>query len=348
MFKNHPHRSFILWLLSGCFLIYVMVVVGCITRLTHSGLSITDWSVMGSIPPLSEESWQKHFDGYKQSPEYQIINSGMSLEEFKSIFWWEYIHRFIGRFIGFVFIAGFFIFFIRKKFPAGYLKKTILLCLLGALQGLIGWWMVKSGLVNNPYVSHFRLAIHLMSAFTVFAFTFWFSLQLIFQNREDVYLPLENTNGLRRTILFVFIMLIIQIIYGAFVAGLKAGLYYPTWPKMGDDWFPSETILTSNSLLKDFTENGAGVQWVHRTFAWVVVLGVIYLWIKINKVKATPIQANSFTWLLYLLTAQIMLGIFTLLFSVPVFLGVMHQTVAFLLFANMIFLLFVFRQRKSA
>ncbi len=341
MLKNNPHRGIILWLLSGCFLIYVMVVVGCMTRLTHSGLSIADWTVMGSVPPLSEQAWNEHFTTYQQSPEFKLVNSQMSLEEFKSIFWWEYIHRFIGRSIGLVFFAGFVFFFIKKKFPKTLYPKLFVLVGLGALQGLIGWWMVKSGLVKNPAVSHYRLAIHLISAFTVFAFTLWYALQLIYpkENRKETegkkLLPLMNV---------LFVALIFQIIYGAFVAGLKAGLFYPSWPKMGDEWFPEDTILTSDSMLKNFTENGAGVQFIHRSFAFIVTALVAWLWHKSNKLQLNKLQYTGITCLIYGITIQFILGVFTLLYQVPVVLGVLHQTGAFFLFVTSVFLLYHFSE----
>ena len=346
MIKSHPHKQIIYWLLTGCALIYIMVVVGCITRLTHSGLSITDWSVMGTMPPLSDQSWNEHFSKYQESPEYKIINSGMSLNEFKNIFWWEWSHRFIGRMIGLVFFAGFAYFLIRKKFTKKLLTKSIILMCVGALQGLVGWWMVKSGLVKNPNVSHFRLAIHLMTAFTAFAFAFWFALELIFESEKN---SVERNDGkkLFPVTVILFIALIFQIIYGAFVAGLKAGLYYPTWPKMGNEWFPADVILSSDSIVKDFTENGAGVQFIHRTFAWVVVSFVLFIWIRSNKLKLSKWQFKGISWLVYLTTLQILLGIFTLLYKVPVIMGVLHQTVAFFLFATVLYLLFQSRLQKQ-
>jgi len=324
-----------------------MVVVFFITVLTNSGLSITVWSVMGTIPPLSDDSWNTHFTKYQESPEFKIINSGMTIGEFKNIFWWEWTHRFIGRMIGLVFFAGFAYFLIRKKLNKNLLAKCIILLCVGALQGLVGWWMVKSGLSKNPYVSHYRLAIHLMTAFTAFAFAFWFALQLIFEGNKEYNEPNEGKK-LYRVSLFAFVALLFQIVYGAFVAGLKAGLYYPTWPKMGDQWFPGDTILTSDSIVKDFTENGAGVQFIHRTFAWVVVCFILYIWIKANKLKLSVWQNKGVSWLVYLTTLQIMLGVFTLLYSVPVILGVLHQTAAFFLFAVFLYLIFHFRVNKKS
>ncbi len=334
---NNSDKAIVKWLLTGCVLVYIMVVVGCITRLTHSGLSITDWNFMGSLPPITEEHWQERFAKYQTSPEFIYKNNSMSMEEFKAIFWWEYIHRMIGRTIGFVFLAGFAYFLIKKKFRKETLPKMILLFALGGLQGLIGWWMVKSGLVKNPAVSHYRLATHLMSAFTVFAFTFWFALQLIYPKQEA---EISEGSKLKSLTVGLFIVLIIQIIYGAFVAGLKAGLFYPTWPKMGDSWFPTDTILVEDSMIKNFTEIGAGVQFMHRTIALLVVLFVGILWNKSNKLELTKHQNLGITLLIYGVTAQFILGVYTLLYQVPVVLGVLHQTGAFFLFTVSIYLLY--------
>lgn len=279
----------------------------------------------------------ERFAKYQTSPEFIHKNSTMTLDEFKSIFWWEYIHRLIGRTIGFIFLAGFVYFLIRRRFDTKLLPKMLLLFALGALQGVIGWWMVKSGLIDNPNVSHYRLATHLMSAFTVFAFTFWFALQLINSGRE--FAPNEGAK-LKRTAIVLFIVVILQIILGAFVAGLKAGLFYPTWPKMGDEWYPEETIHVTNSLFRDFFETGSGVQFLHRTFAFAVVVSVSLLWYRSNKLQLTRQQDRGVTLLVYGVTVQFMLGIFTLIYQVPVWLGVLHQTGAFFLFTVCIYLIF--------
>jgi len=346
MIKNNPHKQIIYWLLTGCVLVYVMLVIGCITRLTHSGLSITDWSIMGTLPPLSETAWMEHFSNYQQSPEFKIINSSMTLSEFKNIFWWEWSHRMIGRLIGFVFFGGFVYFIITKKFTKKLLIRSIILLCVGALQGLVGWWMVKSGLVKNPNVSHYRLAMHLITALTAFAFAFWLALDIIYETPQQN----QETNPSQKLFtltLIAFIALIFQIIFGAFVAGLKAGLIYPTWPKMAESWFPNDTILISNSFIYNFTANPSGVQFVHRTFAWVVVLLIAAIWVRSNKLQLSQLQFKGVTWLIYLTTFQILLGIFTLLYTVPVLLGVLHQTVAFMLVTTFLFLLFHFSRKNN-
>jgi heme a synthase len=345
MLKNNPHKQVILWLLTGCTLIYVMVVVGCITRLTHSGLSITDWSVMGTMPPLNDESWNVHFSKYQQSTEFKVVNSSMKLEEFKNIFWWEWSHRLIGRIIGLVFIVGFGYLYVKKKLNKQLIKKCLILVLVGAIQGGIGAWMVASGLGKSPNVSHYRLATHLMTAFTVFAFTFWFAMELIYENKNTE----ENqARKLFPAAVVLFITVVIQIIYGAFVAGLHAGKFYNTWPKMGDRWFQSDIIFSSDTLLQSFMENPAGVQFVHRTFAWIVVCAVVYIWIRASKLKLNNWQNKGVSAVVYLTTLQIMLGIFTLLYSVPVLLGVLHQSVAFFLFVACLYLLFHFKNKPKA
>lgn len=301
---------------------------------------------MGTLPPLNEQSWMEHFSKYQQSPEFKIINSSMGLSEFKNIFWWEWSHRMTGRLIGFVFFAGFVYFIATKQFTKKLLVRSIILLCVGALQGLVGWWMVKSGLVKNPNVSHYRLAAHLITALTAFAFTFWVALEIIYETPSEKHEPGEGQKLFTLT-LIAFAALIFQVIFGAFVAGLKAGLIYPTWPKMADTWFPEDTILISNSFIYNFTANPAGVQFVHRTFAWIVVLLIATIWIRSNKIALSKPQFNGVTWLIYLTTLQIILGIFTLLYTVPVLLGVMHQTVAFLLVATFLFLLFQFSRKTE-
>lgn len=347
LFKQSPFKPFIIWLASGAFLVYVMVVIGSITRLTHSGLSITDWSVMGSLPPMSEESWMQHFEKYQQSPEYKFKNFGMSLDEFKSIFWWEYIHRFIGRLIGVVFIAGFVFLHFKKQIPKGFYLKTLVLFALGALQGLIGWWMVKSGLVNKPAVSHYRLAIHLLNAFLVFGFTFWYLLDVLYYNHK---LQLNTDEKKMRIWVFVFfIVLLAQIKYGAFVAGLKAGMFYNTWPKMGNEWFPSETIMIyEDNMLKNFLDVPAGVQFVHRTLAILVVILTIIIWYLSSRYNLKNNQQRAISMIIYFVTIQFMLGIYTLLYQVPIFLGVLHQTLAFFIYAATIYLLFLLTKKNIA
>lgn len=344
MISKNPHKAVIYWLLTGCALVYIMVVVGCITRLTHSGLSITDWSFMGSMPPLSEEAWLERFAKYQQSPEFIKVNFTMKLDEFKHIFFWEYIHRMIGRIMMYVFSIGLVVLIIRKKIDKKMLPSLILLFFMGAMQAVIGWWMVYSGLQKQPAVSHFRLATHLMSAFTLFAFTFWFALKLL-NPKEEIK---ENEGAkLKWWSLSFFAILILQIVYGAFTAGyvegdaskIRPGHIFNSWPKMGDEWMP-EQVTMKDSFYLNFFENASGIQFVHRTLAIVVVIFLCIIWYKSDKLKLTTSQYRGVTFLVYGVTIQFILGVLTLLYQVPVVLGVLHQTGAFFLFATSVYLIF--------
>ena len=344
MNTHNSHKAVIYWLLTGCFLVYIMVVVGCITRLTHSGLSITDWSFMGSMPPLSTQDWQDRFELYQQSPEFSKINFAMKLDEFKHIFFWEYIHRLIGRIMMYVFVIGLVILIIRKKIKKEMLPSLILLFFMGAMQAVIGWWMVYSGLQDKPAVSHFRLATHLMSAFTLFAFTFWFALKLIYPKEK-----IEENNGhkLKGLSILFFVLLIIQIIYGAFTAGyvegdaakIRPGKIFNTWPLMGDSWMP-EQVTMKGSFYLNFFENASGIQFAHRILAILLVLVFCLLWYKSNKLNLSKAQFAGISYLIYGITIQFLLGVFTLLYNVPVVLGVLQQTGAFFLFASSVYLIF--------
>ena len=344
MINQNPNKSVIYWLLTGCSLIYIMVVVGCITRLTHSGLSITDWSFMGSIPPLSEADWLERFMKYQQSPEFLKVNFSMKLDEFKHIFFWEYIHRMIGRTMMYVFSIGLIILLIRKKIKKEMTPSLMLLFFMGAMQAVIGWWMVYSGLQDKPAVSHFGLATHLMSAFTLFAFTFWFALKLIYPKDK-----IEKGEGvkLKWWLLSFFVVLILQIIYGAFTAGfvegnaskIRPGHIFNSWPKMGDSWMP-EQVTMKDSFYLNFFENASGIQFVHRSLAIALCLLLALIWYKSNKLQLNKNQYQGITFLIYGITIQFILGVFTLLYQVPVVLGVLHQTGAFFLFASSVYLIY--------
>lgn len=350
--QNSPYKSIIYWLLSGCLLIYIMVVIGCLTRLTHSGLSITDWSFMGSVPPLNEKMWQERFEKYQASPEFEKVNYSMTLKEFKPIFMWEYVHRMTGRIMMYVFTFGLVWFLIKRKIKKWMWPQLGLLFFMGAMQAVIGWWMVYSGLQQKPAVSHYRLATHLMSAFTLFAFTFWFALSLIYPKETiNADEPGKKLKGL--TVLF-FITLIIQIIYGAFTAGyvegdaskIRPGQIFNTWPKMGDQWI-ADQVFMKGSFFENIFENASGIQFMHRSIALVIVILICCLWYKSNKLKLTKPQHTGITLLIYGVTLQFILGVFTLLYNVPVILGVLHQTGAFFLFATTIYLLFHLFNKKA-
>jgi cytochrome c oxidase assembly protein subunit 15 len=321
------NKSVIIWLFSGCFLIFTMVLIGGITRLTDSGLSMSTWKLLGGAPPLNMEEWIAAFNVYQTTPEGKI-NSQYVLADFKSIFFWEYLHRMIGRLLGIVFLIPFCYFLIKKNLSRKVIIQSCILLIMGALQGAIGWWMVKSGLVERPDVSHFRLAIHLITAFLTCSYTLWIALSLM--------LPLEKRSSklLFYHLLVLFILVIIQIIYGAFVAGLKAGRIYNTWPKMDGQWIPESVFL----------DPGAGAQFIHRTLAIIIIAFTFYIWQKGRKIEITKLQNQSISILPIIVSLQTLLGIFTLIMVVPISLALTHQIIAFFLLLSIVFNLFLFKK----
>lgn len=318
------------WLLLGCFLVALMVVIGGITRLTNSGLSIVEWKLIGGmIPPLNESQWLEKFELYKQFPEYKLEHSHFVLSDFKSIFFWEYLHRMLGRFIGIVFLIPCIFFLITKKFRKGFTKKVVVLFLLGGVQGFVGWFMVKSGLVDRPSVSHFRLAIHLMMALILYSITFWFALDLLSLKKK-----------VNKSLLYMFIiflaLLLLQIFYGALVAGLKAGLVYNTFPMMGDSFVPKQ-ILTSFKAtgISSFFVDAVNVQFVHRYLGKVLCVFGLFIFIKsiLNKQLS-----KSIVCFLLLLFIQFLLGVITLVYNVPLSFAVLHQFAALVLLTSTIYI----------
>lgn len=312
-----------------------MVVVGGITRLTHSGLSISNYKLIsGTIPPLNEEQWIAEFEHYKQFPEYQKKHYHFELEDFKFIYFWEYIHRLLGRLLGVVFIIPFLYFLFKKQLSGATIKKCLILVGLGAFQGFLGWYMVKSGLVDKPNVSHFRLAMHLTTAFITFAYTLWVALDLMYPVKKEI-----NTH-IRNIIRWGMALLLIQIIWGAFVAGLHAGLIHNTWPFMNEGKLMHETVYTEiDPAWLNFFEGRSGVQFIHRNMAYVVVAMIFFIWYKTRKIQLTGPQRNGINLLVILVLTQFTLGVFTLVYHVPVTLGVLHQVVAFFLLSSMTFVL---------
>ena len=333
--KNN--KSVIIWLLSGCFLVFIMVVVGGITRLTNSGLSMTDWHlVTDTLPPLTDAKWQEAFEQYKQFPEYQKINihNDFTLSDYKFIYFWEWFHRFIGRIIGIVFIIPFFYFLAKKKIDKATLNKCFVLLGMGALQGFFGWFMVRSGLIDNPDVSHFRLSLHLTFAFLTFAYTLWVALDLIYPEKKAAIIPLQKIAR------FALVFLLLQIVYGGFVAGLNAGLIHNHWPMMSDGQFIHDSVfIEQKTLLLNLTEGKSGVQLVHRTLAYVVVGMILFLYFKSKKFNISIQQKNGLNALVVIVFLQFTLGVFTLLYSVPLWLGLAHQIAAFFLLTAMTYTL---------
>lgn len=329
------NKKVVYWLFTGCFLIFIMVIIGGITRLTNSGLSISDYKLItGTIPPMNEQEWQEAFELYKQYPEYQKLHFHFTLEDFKGIYFWEWLHRLIGRVIGLVFIIPFLYFLFTRQLSGPTIRKSLILLALGAFQGFLGWYMVKSGLVDMPNVSHYRLAMHLTTAFITFAYTFWVALDLIYPKKKEI-----NKN-LRNLVRVGMILLLVQIVWGAFVAGLDAGWIHNSWPLMTDGKIIHETVwIEQNPLWKNFVEGKSGVQFVHRYLAYVVVAVIALIWYRSRKVPLTSLQEKAINALLFLVILQFFLGVLTLIYGVPLWLGVAHQVGAFFLLAGMTFTL---------
>lgn len=310
------------WLFLGYFLIFIMVIVGGVTRLTGSGLSMADWKpIMGAIPPLNETDWQEKFELYKATPEFKIKNNFFNLSEFKSIFWWEFIHRNLGRLIGLVFIIPFLIFWFQKRFDKRLLRKMFLLLALGSLQGFLGWYMVSSGLVDDPNVSHFRLAAHFSTALTAMMFTFWVAITIIY--------PKQTKNkSLHQKTLVLLGLVVIQIIYGAFTAGMDAGFGY------------TAGLLDLPKPVASIINDPGSILMVHRYLAIVVIAYTLYLFLSaIKKNDALSFQKTGLKFILGTVSLQVLLGVFTLLYSVPLALGVLHQVGAILVLTSCFYVL---------
>ncbi|UZH54828.1 COX15/CtaA family protein [Salinimicrobium tongyeongense] len=329
------NKKVVYWLYTGCFLIFVMVVVGGITRLTNSGLSISDYKLItGTIPPLTEEQWIEEFEFYKQFPEYQKLHYHFTLEDFKGIYFWEWLHRLIGRLIGLVFIIPFLYFLITKQLTKPTIYKSIVLLFLGGFQGFLGWYMVKSGLVDMPAVSHYRLAAHLTTAFLTFAYCFWVAMDLVYPKKKEI------NKGFRNLVWAGMAVLLLQIIWGAFVAGLDAGWIHNFWPKMtGGEWVHETVYIEQNPLWRNFIEGKSGVQFVHRYLAYGVVAIILFIWYKSRNLQLTIPQQKGINWLVGLVFLQFLLGVLTLIYAVPLWLGVAHQVGAFFLLTAMTFTL---------
>ena len=328
--------------MTGCVLIVLMVVIGGITRLTQSGLSMVKWEpIMGTLPPMSQEAWEEAFDLYKQSPEFHHYNADFTLSDFKSIFFWEYLHRLIARILGLVFIIPFVIFWFKGFFSKRVMKHVLIIFALGAFQGVLGWFMVKSGLVDKPHVSHYRLAAHLVTALGLLLYIYWVALSLKYTVRS------HNAGKMKR-ILRVFIGLVfLQIIYGAFVAGLKGGLFYNTFPKMGSSWIPGDFgyIMNRQGFSAVFDSPGI-VQFVHRIIAYIIVIVLALVWIKAKREQLSLSQRKGLIMITTMVGTQILLGILTLLYAVPVSLGVIHQFGAILVLFACFYSLYTFKTER--
>jgi heme a synthase len=326
------HKPIAIWLLVCCALVFAMVVVGGVTRLTHSGLSIVEWQpIVGTMPPLGQSDWDELFEKYHQTPQYKKINVGMSLEEFKGIFWWEYFHRLLGRVIGLAFFVPFVYFIARKAIDKPLGLKLAGIFLLGGLQGGMGWYMVKSGLVDNPHVSQYRLTAHLGLAFAIYAAMFWVALGLLYP--VGTSLTSSGLGGLRRFSNALTTLIFIMILSGGFVAGIQAGFAYNTFPLMNGHIIPPE-IFMLEPWYRNFFDNMATVQFDHRLIAWMLAILIPIFWFKSRKLPLSGSARLACTLLLVMLGIQISLGISTLLLVVPLPLAAAHQAGAVLLLTS--------------
>jgi heme a synthase len=317
------------WLWSVAAMTFAVLVIGGITRLTMSGLSIVDWKpLMGVIPPLNEAQWQATFDLYRQFPEYQTWRQGMSMSEFKFIFFWEYFHRLVARGIGLVFLVPFLVFWLRGWFTKPLMRRALLLFALGAGQGVMGWLMVKSGLVDRPSVSHYRLAAHLSLAFLIFGGAVWLARDL--SRRAASTLDDAARRTLVRGLALVGGLMAVQVVWGAFVAGLKAGKFYPTFPLMGGRLVPAE--LGTGGVLHDLVATPIGVQWAHRVLGTLLLVSVLAVYLRFRRQVTDRVSLRYNALFAGGVAVQFGLGIATLVYMVPVSLGVIHQAVAMVLF----------------
>jgi cytochrome c oxidase assembly protein subunit 15 len=318
-----------------------MIVVGGVTRLTHSGLSITEWQpIVGTLPPLSDGDWQAAFAKYQATPEYKLVNHGMSLAEFKGIFWWEYAHRLLGRVIGIVFLVPYLWFAVRGAIPKGYGGRLAGIFVLGGLQGALGWYMVQSGLVDDPRVSQFRLTAHLALAFAILGAMLWLAMSLLrpepraSSSLAAVRGRAANGRGVPRRLAWVVVGIVgLMIVTGGFVAGIRAGFAYNTFPLMNGHLVPPEATLLS-PWWRNLFYNMAMVQLDHRLAAYALAIAVPVLWWRVLRAdEASPRARTAAHLLLGMLGLQIALGILTLVHVVPLPLAALHQAGAVVVFA---------------
>jgi cytochrome c oxidase assembly protein subunit 15 len=326
-----------MWLWTGAALTAGTLVVGGITRLTESGLSIVDWApIVGSVPPLNDADWHEAFARYQQYPEYAKLRPNMTLSEFKYIYFWEYLHRMMGRLIGMAFLIPFLWFWIRGYFTGPLIRRVLVLFALGGLQGLMGWYMVSSGLVDRPEVSHYRLAAHLLLAITIFGCCVWFANDLL--ARPSRLITPESRGFMLLALMGLGALLAIQIFWGALVAGLKAGFIYGTFPLMDGSLLPPNGWVLDPVLL-NLVENMATVQWVHRVLATVLLIGAIVFFVKVRREPELVRFQRGSGALAALIVLQYGLGVTTLLTHVEIPIAVSHQLTALLIVGVLLTLL---------
>jgi cytochrome c oxidase assembly protein subunit 15 len=346
--SQRSSRPVAIWLLIGVGMLIIQVLLGGITRLTGSGLSITEWKpILGALPPLNEQEWNTAFEKYKQIAQYKYLNSYFTLHDFKFIFFWEWLHRLWARLISIVFLIPFIIFLIQRRFKKEMIRPMIILFLLGALQGLVGWIMVQSGLEDSEllYVSHYKLAIHFILALGLLCYALWFALKLLVVKEQVVI-----NRSLKKFTLWLVIVLIIQLIYGAFMAGLKAATVAPTWPDMNGNWLPPHVHTLAGRKfpgISFLTDNPLVIHFIHRNLAYLIFF-LILLWTWQAYKSKAGVLFRKVRWLpVFIVLLQLLLGIFAVLYSVErttfIWIAVAHQFVAMLLLLSLIIMLYLVR-----
>lgn len=338
--SNNPQYRIVLgcWLLGCAAVVFLMIVVGGITRLTQSGLSMVEWEpIMGIIPPIGEQAWQSVFAKYKTSPEYLKVNAGMSLDAFKGIFYWEYGHRVLGRVIGLIYLLPLLYFLARGMVPKSWYVRLFGLFILGGLQGLMGWYMVKSGLVDVPHVSQYRLTAHLGLAIVIFGFMLWYAMDFLRGERRAHHATSAYLSLTALVVVVVFIMML----SGGFVAGTKAGFIINTFPKMNGHWVPEGWLLVT-PLWRNFFENPVAIQFVHRCMALLVVAAVLLSFVVSFGQRFKTLNGS----VVLIMLIQVCLGVSALVLQVPVALGAAHQAGAVALLTASLYV--AHRARKSA
>jgi len=343
--KQRNDKQVAIWLLIGVGMIVIQVLIGGITRLTESGLSITEWKpITGALPPLNEAAWQVEFDRYKLTDQFKFVHQNFNISDFKGIFFWEWFHRLWARFMGMVFLIGFTYFLVTKKFHKKMILPMVILFLLGALQGTIGWFMVKSGLVPKQYfVGHIELATHFIAAMVLLSYTLWFALGLLQAPKTKVV-----NAYLQKLMFFIVVVLFFQLVYGAFMAGLKAAISAPTWPDINGKMIPAMTELSPWG--KNLISNNITVHFIHRSLAYILFILINYWWYAARFIKENKLFSSLRTSVLMLVWAQVLLGILTVLNAAYtnrlIVLGVSHQLTGICLLMCVVSILFVLKRKQ--
>lgn len=326
LFDKNINNLFLYWLITCLLLVFLIIIVGGLTRLTNSGLSITEWEILkGILPPLNQSSWNFYFDQYKKIPQYQILNQNMNINDFKIIFYWEYFHRLLARIIGLFFLIPLLYFYFSKKISIKYLNISYLIFILIVLQGIVGWYMVKSGLINDISVSHYRLSVHLSMAFFIISSIFWLILNFSKQ-KNKIFFSFRKKNI---PFLILIFLIFLQIILGAFVSGLDAGQIYQTWPLMNYTYFPDDVLLKNIIDIIDFN-NHSLVQFYHRNLAYLISFYILALGFFIYKKELKNLY-NPFKLVIFILSLQVFLGIYTLISHLNIYLASAHQITSVIL-----------------